>query len=456
MQHKKRINLEYSPLLTDLYELTMLQTYYEHDMTAPAVFELFMRETANRNFFVAAGLETAVEWLVNLQFKPQELDWMKQTGLFSTAFIDQMASFRFTGDLHAIAEGQVFFPEEPLIQIVAPLPEAQFIESRLMNIMHYQTLIATKAIRCRIAAKEIPIVDFGMRRAHGGEAGIWAARACYLTGFASTATCLGSARYDIPPTGTMAHAFILAHDDETEAFERFARSHPNNVVLLIDTYNVARGAERVVSLAQRLAADGIRIQGVRIDSGDLTANAKKTRAILDAGGLTDTRIIVSGGLDEYRIAALMADGAPIDGIGVGSNVDTSADVPFLDSAYKLHFFNGQPRGKHAEGKTDLPGRKQVFRSHDAMGQMHTDVLALNHETLDGDRLIEPIMRDGQLLPSLRAPLGLEYARQRCSLVMNHLPDDLKRLEQSAERYPVTLSTELEQMQSQLRDRAIAG
>lgn len=425
----------------------MLQTYYEHEMTADAVFELFMRQTPARRFFVAAGLETAVNWLMNLQFKAHELEWMKKSGLFSTAFVDRMADFRFTGDLHAIAEGQIFFPEEPLIQIVAPLPEAQFIESRLMNIVHYQTLIASKAIRCTLAASGVPVVDFGMRRAHGGEAGLWAARACYLAGFSSTATCLASARYDIPPTGTMAHAFILAHDSEMQAFERFARSHPHNVVLLIDTYNVARGAERVVALAERLAKEGIQIHGVRIDSGDLVANAKQTRAILDNGGLKETRIIVSGGLDEYRIAELIAAGAPIDAIGVGSNVDTSADAPFLDSAYKLHYFNEQPRGKHAEGKTDLPGRKQVFRSSDADGTIRTDTIALSHESLPGEALIEPIMRAGKCIEGVQSTLNLEAARQRCRAAAATLPA-------ADETYPVTLSRELQRLQTELRDRAI--
>lgn len=455
MVHKKRINLEQSPLLTDLYELTMLQTYYEHGMTDEAVFELFMRQTPNRHFFVAAGMQTAVDWLEHLQFKPQELDWMTQTGLFSKAFVDQMATFRFTGDMNAIAEGEVVFPEEPLIQVIAPLPEAQFIESRLMNIIHYQTLIASKAARCQIAAQGTPIVDFGMRRAHGGEAGLWAARSCYLAGFTSTATCLSSARYNIPPAGTMAHAFILAHDSELQAFERFARSHPNNVVLLIDTYNVARGAQRVVELASRLAADGIRIHGVRIDSGDLIANAKMARQILDAGGLSDTRIIVSGGLDEHRIAELIADGAPIDGIGVGSNVDTSADAPFLDSAYKLHYFNGKPRGKHAEGKTDLPGQKQIFRRKDTDGYLKEDLIALSDEHHEGEALIIPIMRSGHVLPNQIASLDLESARARCAKSIQAVPKSLQAFEAKSAKYPVKLSNGLQAMQATLKEQATA-
>ncbi len=442
------MNIEYTPLLTDLYELTMLQTYYEHGMTDEAVFELFMRQSSDRGFFVAAGLAQALDWLEQLQFKPHELDWMRQSGLFSEAFIARMADFRFTGDVHALPEGSIFFAEQPLIQIVAPLPEAQLIESRLMNILHYQTLIASKAARCQLAAGDVPVIDFGMRRAHGGEAGLWAARACYMAGFSATATCLGSARYGIPPTGTMAHAFILAHDNEAEAFERFARSHPNNVVLLIDTYNVRRGAERVVEVAQRLAADGISVQAVRIDSGDLAANARQARAILDAGGLTQTRVLVSGGLDEYRIAELMATDAPIDGVGVGSNVVTSADRPFLDSAYKLHFFRNQPRGKHAEGKTDLPGRKQVYRQYSASGLMSADTLGLVDEAIAGEALIQPVMRRGKRVAKTGV-VSLEQARAHCRDSLKQLPMGLRALT-NADAYSVSLSPGL----SQLRDELI--
>ena len=441
------INLEQTPLLTDLYELTMLQTYYEHEMTEEAVFELFMRRSPARGFFVAAGLEQGLDWLSQLEFASDELDWMRQSGVFSDAFIERMRNFRFTGEVRALPEGTVFFAEEPLVQIVAPLPEAQFIESRLMNILHFQTLIASKAARCTLAAESTPVIDFGMRRAHGGEAGLWAARACYMAGFSATATCLSSARYNIPPTGTMAHAFILAHDSEAEAFERFARSHPNNVVLLIDTYDVQRGAERVVEVAQTLAADGIDIHGVRIDSGDLAANAKLAREILDRGGLTDTRIIVSGGLDEYRLEALMAENAPIDGVGVGSNVDTSADSPFLDSAYKLHYFRDRPRGKHAEGKTDLPGRKQIFRRYDANDNWLADTLGLLDERVDGEPLLEPVMRHGERI-SAPTPGDLESARSRCAQALAALPNELKTLRQPPEQ-TVTLSPGLKKLREEL-------
>ncbi|AGY91625.1 hypothetical protein SPICUR_03145 [Spiribacter curvatus] len=438
------MNLEQTPLLTDLYELTMLQTYYEHGMTEDAVFELFMRQSPHRGFFVAAGLEQGLEWLEQLEFGAEELEWMRDSGLFSAAFVDTMAEFRFTGQVNALPEGRVFFPEEPLLQIVAPLPEAQLIESRLMNILHYQTLIASKAARCRLVAGNTPIIDFGMRRAHGGEAGVWAARACYLAGFSATATCLGSVRYGIPPTGTMAHAFILAHDSELQAFENFARSHPNNVVLLIDTYDVRRGAEHVVEVSRRLASDGIPIHGVRIDSGDLAANAHMTREILDAAGLQHTRILVSGGLDEYRLETLLSAGAPIDGVGVGSNVNTSADVPFLDSAYKLHYFRDRPRGKNASGKTDLPGRKQIHRHYDDQGIFVGDTLGLMGEDAPGQPLLQTVMEAGRRTAAGRT--HLDDARQHCIAQQAALPEGIRAL-RAPGTYPVTLSPALEELRA---------
>ncbi|PWG64069.1 nicotinate phosphoribosyltransferase [Sediminicurvatus halobius] len=441
------MDLERTPLLTDLYELTMLQTYYEHGMTGEAVFELFFRAAPHRGFFVAAGLEQALDWLTGLRFGDEELAWMRDSGHFSAEFVERMAGFRFTGEVRALPEGTVFFAEEPVLQITAPLPEGQLVESRLMNIVHYQTLIATKAARCRLAAGDRRVVDFGMRRAHGGEAGLWAGRACHLAGFEATATCLASARYGVPATGTMAHAFILAHDDEAEAFERFARSHPHNVVLLIDTYDVEAGARKVVEVARRLRPEGIPVRGVRIDSGDLAAHARKVRRILDAGGLQETRILVSGGLDEHRIARLVADGAPIDGFGVGSQVDTSADVPFLDSAYKLHEFSGRARGKRSEGKTDLPGRKQVFREQDADGRWRGDTIGLADESLPGEALLAPVMQGGERVD----PGGegsLERARAHCADGLRRLPEAQRALKPKAD-YPVSLSPALRALREQV-------
>lgn len=412
-----------SPLLTDLYELTMLQTYYERGMTSEAVFELFFRDShPERPFFIAAGVETLVDWLETLHFTDEELAWVRNSGRLSAGLADRLRDFHFTGSVDAIPEGTLCLPEEPLVRIRAPLPEAQLIESRLINIVHFQTLIATKAARCRLAAGNRGLVDFGLRRAHGGEAGLWAARACYLAGFDATATVLAAPVYGIPLTGTMAHSFVLAHEDESEAFENFARSHPDNTVLLIDTYEVARGAERAIAVMRRLAEEGIPFHGIRIDSGNLAAHAKSVRRMLDDAGFRDTRILVSGGLDESAIDALVRGNAPIAGFGVGSQVNTSSDRAFLNCAYKLHQYAGRDRAKRSEGKADLPGVKQVYRRYLECGRLGGDTLALEGETVEGQPLLEPFMRNGKRLRGS----DLEAARIRCRQNLDALPGEWRR------------------------------
>lgn len=442
------LDLSQTPLLTDLYELTMLQTYYEHGMSGEAVFEFFVRKSEDpgrRGFYVSAGLEQVLEWLGTLRFGQAELDWVANCGFFRHEFIDRLAAWRFTGDVHALPEGSVFFPEEPILRVSAPLPEAQLIESRLINIVHYQSLIATKAARCRLAAGGRNLVDFGLRRAHGGEAGLWAARATYIGGFSGSATCLANAYYSIPVMGTMAHSFVLAHRSEKEAFRHFAHSHPNNVVLLIDTYATESAARKVVELAADLAEEGIRIHGVRIDSGNLAEDARWVRSILDEGHLSETAILASGGLDEYQIRRLVASGAPIDGFGVGSKVDVAADQPFLDSAYKLHQFEGEARNKRSEGKPDIPGAKQIFRQFDANGMMSTDVIALEGEPTNGQPLLQPVMQRGQRTST---PETLQTIRRRLDTNLAALPEPYLQLE-DAPTFPTGLSEELDTLKRKL-------
>ena len=435
-----------SALLTDLYELTMLQTYLEHGMTDRAVFEFFVRDApAKRPFYVAAGLEQLLDWLEGLRFTEAELDWVRRCGHFSAGFADRLEGLRFTGDVHALPEGTVFFAQEPLVRVEAPLPEAQLVESRLMNILHFQSLIATKAARCVQAAAGRAVVDFGLRRAHGAEAGLWAARAAYIGGFAASATCLANSLYGVPVTGTMAHSFVLAHDSELEAFRRFARSHPDNVILLIDTYDTEAAARRVVDLARELAAEGIQVQAVRLDSGDLADHAGRVRRILDEGGQGEVKILASGGLDEFGIRDLVAAGAPIDGFGVGSKVDTSADLPFLDSAYKLHAYAGEPRRKRSEGKEDLPGAKQVYRQRDGEGRILRDVIGLADEGCDGEPLLRPVMEGGR---AVAPPEPLKESRARCAASLGELPEELLGLE-GAESSPVALSAGLRDLRRRL-------
>ena len=427
-----------SPLTTDLYELNMVQAYLDRGEDKEAVFEFFVRRLpARRGFLLAAGLEDALHYLETLKFSDEEIDWLKNTGRFHDNLIDYLKNFRFTGDVHAIPEGTVCFPPEPLIRITAPLPQAQLIESRIINILHYQTLIASKAARMVLAAPGKALSDFGLRTAHGAEAGLFSARASYIAGFAGAADVLAGARYGIPIVGTMAHSFVQVHDDEAQAFEDYARARPDGVVLLLDTYDTEAAARKVVALCPKLKADGIIIRGVRIDSGDLTAMARKVRGIFDDNGLNEVIILASGGVDENVLQTMMREQAPIDGFGIGVSLDVSTDAPAFDCAYKLQEYAGIPRRKLSEGKATWPGRKQVWRSFDARGIMTGDVLSVEADSQKGETLIEPVMRAGKRLAP--APT-LAQIRERAARELARLPEPLKRLE--GFDYPVTISDKL--------------
>ncbi len=414
-----------SVLLTDLYELTMLQAYWSERMNAIAVFELFVRRLPpQRSFLVAAGLAQLAEYLLDLRFTADELAYLGETGRFAPAFLASLHDLRFTGDVDAMPEGTVCFPDEPLIRITAPIREAQLVESRLMNLMHFQTIVASKAVRCALAAPGRLLVDFGLRRAHGGEAALLSARASYLAGFSGTATVEAGRQFGVPIYGTMAHSYIQAHADESAAFAAFARAQPENAILLIDTYDTERAAHKVVQLARTLAAEGIAIKGVRIDSGDLAEHARRVRAILDAAGLAGVTIFASGNLDEFRVRDLLARGAPIDGFGIGTRMNTSADAPYLDCAYKLQEYDGAPRRKRSEGKATWPGRKQVYRQYDDAGGWQRDVVTLASHTVPGTPLLVPVVREGRLV----APLpGLSVIRQRLREEVARLPELLRAL-----------------------------
>jgi nicotinate phosphoribosyltransferase len=418
-----------SPLLTDLYQLNMLQAYLDDGHTGSAVFEFFMRKLPpRRSFLVAAGLEQVLDYLEALRFSTDEIEWLARTGRFKQNLLDYLAELRFTGDVHAIPEGTVFFADEPLLRITAPLPQAQLIETRLINLLHFQTLVASKAARMLLAAPGKLMVDFGLRRAHGAEAGLFAARASYVAGFAGTATVLAGKLYDIPIYGTMAHSFIQSYDDEMEAFETFARARPENLTLLIDSYDTEAGARKVAALAPRLRALGITIRAVRLDSGDVIALSKSVRRILDDGGLREVRIFASGGLTEDSIAEFLRAGAPIDGFGMGTSLTTSSDVASLDCVYKLQEYAGLSRRKRSTGKATWPGRKQVWRSYGADGRMSADVLSVEGDEHNGEPLIEPVMKGGRRL----APSPcLAAVRERATRDLARLPDPLRRLDSGA-------------------------
>jgi nicotinate phosphoribosyltransferase len=435
-----------SPLSTDLYELNMIQAYLDKGEDKEAVFEFFVRRLpTRRGFLLAAGLDDVLDYLETLRFSAAEIDWLKSTGRFRDNLLDYLKNFRFTGDVHAIPEGSVCFTNEPLIRITAPLPQAQLVESRLINILHFQTLIASKAARMVLAAPGKILSDFGLRTAHGAEAGLYSARASYLAGFAGAANVLAGERYGVPIVGTMAHSFVQVHDDEMTAFENFARARPQGVILLIDTYDTEQGARKVVKLAPRLAADGIAIRGVRIDSGDLTAMARKVRGILDDGGLRDVVILVSGGINEDVLQTMMKEKAPIDGFGIGVNLAASVDVPALDCAYKLQEYAGKPKRKLSEGKATWPGRKQVWRAYSADGRMRGDILSLENDKQPGEALIVPVMRAGKRI----APEPtLAQIRERAAADLKRLPGPLARLESGFD-YPVNVADALTALAKQI-------
>jgi nicotinate phosphoribosyltransferase len=435
------MNSSHDVLLTDLYMLTMLQGFFDEGMEAPATYEFFVRKLPpTRGFLLAAGLEQVLEYLETLRFSTEELAWLSATGHFSKEFVGYLGELRFRGDVYAMPEGTVFFANEPILRVTAPIPQAQLVETRVINLLHFQSLVAAKAARCVLTAPGKLLVDFGLRRAHGSEAGLFAARAAYLAGFDGTATVLADMQYAIPAFGTMAHSYVQAHDSESAAFEGFAHSQPDNVVLLIDTYDTEAAARKVVRLAPRLAAQGIHIKAVRLDSGDLAEHARKVRSILDAGGLTQISIFCSGNLDEYKLKELLQAGAPIDGFGVGTRLDTSADAPYLDCAYKLVEYAGHPRRKRSEGKQTWPGRKQVYRRYDESNQcMLADTVTREEEVLPGEPLLQAVMYGGQrLFPA--EPLA--QTRERAQQQLAQLPACLRSLG-TTPSYPVTFAPALE-------------
>ncbi len=443
------MNLLTSPLLTDLYQMNMIQAYLDHGETKTAVFEFFFRKfPPRRGFLMAAGLQQALEFLENLRFSPEEIAWLAKTRRFTDKLLDSLASFRFTGDVHAMPEGRIFFPNEPILRVTAPMPQAQLVETRLINILHYQTLVASKAARMVLAAPGKVLVDFGLRRAHGAEAGLMAARASYIVGFTGTATVLAEREFGIPTFGTMAHSFVEAYDTESAAFECFARSRPQNLTLLIDTYDTEAAARKVVALAPRLAAMDIKIGAVRLDSGDLIRLSRSVRRILDDGGLAEVSIFASGGLDEDNLTEIVQAGAPIDGFGVGTSLTTSSDVPALDCAYKLQEYAGQPCRKRSPGKATWPGRKQVWRSYGRDGRMAGDVLSLESDTQPGEPLVELVLKDGRRVAP--APT-LADIRMRAAHDLERLPAPLRELEPRTS-YLVEVAEALTQLAAQVDNR----
>ncbi|MFW2514235.1 nicotinate phosphoribosyltransferase [Demequina sp. SO4-13] len=438
-----------SALLTDQYELTMAASYLSQSMEQTATFDLFVRNLPpERRFLVAAGLADALAYLEQLRFTDSDVGYLRSLGIFEEAFLRHLSAMRFTGEVWAIPEGEVCFPGEPLLRVTAPLIEAQVVETALLTTVSHQTGIASKAARVALACGGRDFVDFASRRAHGPSAAVRGARAAYLSGAAATSNVLAGKVYGIPLSGTMAHSYVMAFDDEREAFRRFARDFPSSAVLLIDTYDTVEGARRAVGVAHELADEGVRVAGVRLDSGDLRALSMRVREILDEGGLEDVRIIASGDLDEHRIAELLQAGAPIDSFGVGTQMGVSADAPSLSAVYKLVEYDGRPVVKLSADKSTLPGRKQVWRDEHG-GTLAGDTMGLEHETGHAGRpLLRRVMVDGK---RVEAEGSLSEARARAARALASLSPELRGLAPAEGTPPVSTTTKLEMLVRTMRE-----
>ena len=416
----------------------MSASYFADGMNYQSTFELFWRTLPQRrNFLIACGLQQALEFLDGFGFESDEIEYLRGLELFDSDFLEFLESLRFTGDVWAIPEGEAVFPNEPALRVTAPLIEAQLVETYLLNCIDFQTLVASKAARMAIACAGRPFVDFSARRDHGADAANLAARAAFIGGASATSNMLAAKEFGIPPSGTMAHSYVMTSPGEGEAFRRFARQFPDRAALLIDTFDTLRGAKIAAEVATELASEGIKIRAVRIDSGDLAASAREVRSILDAAGHHEIEIFASGDLDEFRIASLLEDGAPVDGFGVGTSLGTGGDVAHLGGAYKLVEDETGPKSKLSAGKETLPGVKQVYRSTESR-KYARDVIALHGEEVVGDEgreLLERVMKGGEILGSTPS---LEDLKQRCRRTIESLPEELHSLER-AKAYPVELS-----------------
>ena len=436
-------------MLTDLYELTMCASYFENKKSECATFDLFIRKLPpNRSYFIFAGLEQVLYFVKNVRFSEEQINYLRKQG-FKEGFLDYLENFSFRGDMRAMPEGTVAFPDEPLVRVTAPITEAQLIETFLLNTVNLQTMLATKASRVVYAARGKPVVEFGLRRSQGTDAGLKAARCSYMAGCDGTSNVLAGMKYDIPVFGTMAHSYVMFFDKEIDSFRAFSRTFPKISTFLIDTYDDLKGAENAVIVAKELEKEGYRLSGVRLDSGDLLTLSRKVRAILDRNGLDYVRIFASGDLDEYKIDRLIKKEARIDAFGVGTRLSTSCDRPYVDVVYKL---SGKvedgvfvPTMKLSKGKITLPERKQVFRQKDEQGKYARDIISLEDEKIGGEALLVEVMENGEMVYNL--PM-LREVRKNALKNLSELPEKYKRL-RNAPLYPVELSPGLKKIRIQL-------
>jgi len=447
------VDEENMSMFTDLYELTMCASYFDNKRFEPATFDLFIRRLPqNRSYFLFAGLEQVLLFLEKIRFTKDHTDFLKKQG-FKNDFLDYLKDFKFTGEVWSIPEGTIAFPNEPLIRVTAPIIEAQIIETFILNTVNLQTTIATKASRVVTAAKGKSVVEFGLRREHGTDAGMKVARSSYIAGCNGTSNVLAGVKYGIPIFGTMAHSFVMLFEREIDSFKAFVKTFPDKPTLLIDTFDDIKGAEKAAIIAKELEKKGFKLGGVRLDSGDLAELSKTVRKLLDKNGLKYVKIFASGDLDEYEVEKLLMKDAKIDAFGVGTKMGTSADRPYVDIIYKLSEKMNEkgefsPIMKLSKGKTTLPGRKQVFRFKDKNGLFVKDVIALEDEKINGEPLLVKVMEKGKIVHDLPS---LEEIRKRTLESLSKFPDKYKKLK-DAPRYPVELSLKLKKLIKELREK----
>jgi len=435
-------------LFTDLYELTMAASYHARGFDEPATFDLFFRSLPEqRRFLVSCGLEQCLDYLEKLRFEDRELRYLDTLDLFDPGFLDRLAELRFSGEVWAVPEGEAVFEREPVMRVTAPLIEAQLVETYLLNCISHQTMVASKAARVALACGDHDFIDFSARRVQGGDAALLGSRASHVAGASATSLVLAGQVFGIPVSGTMAHSYVMRFGREADAYRAFASDVPRRAVLLIDTYDTVEGARRVVEVAAELATEGVAVQAVRLDSGDLGHLARQVRSVLDEGGLGDVRIVASGDLDEHRIASLLSDGVPIDSFGVGTKMGASTDAPSLNAVYKLVEDADGPKLKLSPDKATLPGRKQVHRSR-GTGGLQSDLVALHDEEVaGGEPLLGQVLVDGaRTSPSP----PLHAVRRRCRETLSGLPERLRGLgPEDFEPFPVGISEGLQALLTQI-------
>lgn len=445
------VNTKNMGMLTDLYELTMCASYLDNDKKEPATFDLFIRKLPeSRSYFIFAGLEQVLLYLKKIEFQENQLEYLKEQG-FKNEFLDYLRNFRFTGDVWSVPEGTIVFPDEPMIRVTAPIMEAQLIETFLLNAVNVQTTIATKASRVVFAAKGRPIVDFSLRRTHGTDAGMKVARASYIAGCVGTSNVLAGMKYGIPIFGTMAHSFVQLFEKEIDSFRAFAKTFPDKTTLLIDTYDNIEAAKKAVIIAKEMEKEGFKLDGVRLDSGDLLTLSKKVRRILDEEDLNYVKIFASGSLDEFKVKELIGKGARIDAFGVGTAMGTSDDYPSVDIVYKLSekAIDGKfvPTMKLSKNKMTLPGRKQVFRI-EKNEKYVKDIIALDNEDVNGYPLLVEVIKGGKIVYDIPKLKGI---RERTLKNLSKLPERYKKLKNTP-KYPVLLSPGLKRMINRLKKK----